>query len=512
MKHLFISFSSRDQKIVRELMADLKHQGISFWDYSELIESIRPGNDIHRRLFDEIDRCDFFLAVISKNSVDESIGRFCIEEVDYARKNGFAGQGRFIPLMLKPDEPESLESPFDVFNDLMQIELLTGNNRSWVEAVQRICLRLDIHYVPPVEAHSQMPFRDEFRKEVKAFAQSNSRHTGLLTLLGEFNRAFREGDYQHALFLISHFIQSCRYTVPDYHILFPFLVKGVCEALLGEPEAALESYREALRSDPDNPDALGGMGNAFFQLEEYQKAEEAFRHIIEKIPEQSRNAGINLIITRLMAGKVLQEADKAHLLELNLEDYPSDLQTSVMKAISMLYLKEGNFEGVNRMVGQMIDEDRDDTVIWIIHYLAHYNAGYLSEAEDILGNAIERARSTPRLRENELVYRLVELQMLSGETMRALSTCEDHLMKLPDTERKRHAIYACLLMKKGKRKESQKQCRSILHDFGLPSTREDFYFAGWANHLLGNNERARYDFERSSGYGIPYPEWKCNRH
>ena len=51
----------------------------------------------------------------------------------------------------------------------------------------------------------------------------------------------------------------------------------------------------------------------------------------------------------------------------------------------------------------------------------------------------------------------------------------------------------------GDRQSAKKLARSVLDrsQFGLPVSANDFFCDGFANWLLGNRERANYDFERS---------------
>ena len=73
----FISFSSCDLKYVREIMAALKGQELDFWDYSNIIESIEIAEQIDDRLIKEIEACTHMILVISTNSMNHDIGRFC---------------------------------------------------------------------------------------------------------------------------------------------------------------------------------------------------------------------------------------------------------------------------------------------------------------------------------------------------------------------------------------------------------------------------------------------------
>jgi hypothetical protein len=83
-KKLFISFSSKDIPVVREIMGGLQFQNFEFWDYSDELQQISLLEEIKPRLIEEIEKCDYFIALVSKNSTDKKKGSFPHFEVDYA--------------------------------------------------------------------------------------------------------------------------------------------------------------------------------------------------------------------------------------------------------------------------------------------------------------------------------------------------------------------------------------------------------------------------------------------
>ena len=62
--------------------------------------------------------------------------------------------------------------------------------------------------------------------------------------------------------------------------------------------------------------------------------------------------------------------------------------------------------------------------------------------------------------------------------------------------------YARILNAAGDKRMLRDVCEMVLSRkyFKNPRTNEDFYYDGFANYLLGNHERARYDYERCSGF------------
>lgn len=63
-------------------------------------------------------------------------------------------------------------------------------------------------------------------------------------------------------------------------------------------EQAVQEYQTALKSDPDSVTLLTGLGRAYYNLGEYDKAIEAFRHAteIEEYPQASFYLGLSTVM------------------------------------------------------------------------------------------------------------------------------------------------------------------------------------------------------------------------
>jgi len=82
------------------------------------------------------------------------------------------------------------------------------------------------------------------------------------------------------------------------------------------------------------------------------------------------------------------------------------------------------------------------------------------------------------------------------------------VLSVDRSERRRQFLteFARMLDAVGRQAEARAVCEQHLRDSMAepPRTREDFYYDGLANYLLGRHERARYDFERSEGFSPDY--------
>src|SRR5687768_10731801 len=99
---VFISFSERDNSTIRELFAGLGIQRVDFWDYGDAGQELHPGESLQPALAAKIDSSDYFVAIISANSINRTISNAPFFEVRYAIDSGKAND-RVIPLIL--DDP-----------------------------------------------------------------------------------------------------------------------------------------------------------------------------------------------------------------------------------------------------------------------------------------------------------------------------------------------------------------------------------------------------------------------
>jgi TIR domain len=103
----FVCHGSQDREFVEKLSADLRSYGVDVW-YSEW--EIRPGDSIRQKIDDGLQRCEFFIIVLSKRS----IGRPWVHtELDAATIRKLEGKVRkIIPIKIDDcgDLPATLNS------------------------------------------------------------------------------------------------------------------------------------------------------------------------------------------------------------------------------------------------------------------------------------------------------------------------------------------------------------------------------------------------------------------
>lgn len=386
----FVSFSSRDLSYVREVMAALNGQEIDFWNYSDIIQSIELGEEIDERLVREIDTCTHMIVVISHHSLDPEIGKFCRFEMEYVRNRQPDGP-RIIPVLIGKKGDFELQYPYDVIDKSFCFEL-DSTPESIVKLTVRISQLAGKTYVPPIEAHPSLPFWKLFRKEVEELAHSGKDHIELMMILGEFNEYYKKSDLERALFLISYFIQSCKYRVPDNQPFYPVIVQAVCETELGKLDDALISYEQAKLIRPEDQDTIGGLGTVYFKKGEYARAAECFETILRNPKtEDVTNARINLIITRLAMEQTINDVEADFLFHTDISGYANDLQTNILNARGIYLLSRKRFEEVEKLCRSILERQKHDTITIRLLQLSLIRMGRKAEADHLIMQSLKEA-------------------------------------------------------------------------------------------------------------------------
>lgn len=435
----FVSFSSRDLKYVREIMAALSGQGLDYWDYADIRHSIEMGRRIEGRLAAEIDACTHMVVVISANSANRTIGRFCRLELEYAQKAPRAPF--FIPVLLVPESQDSrsdpdglpavrrqrfglwwrigarvkqmllarrspsrlrLSPPYAIFKDAFCQEL-DNSPKSIVAFTVKVCQLLGKVYVPPIEAHPSLPFWKLFRKEVEEMAHSNREHVDLMMILGEFNLHYRKSETLHALFLINHFIERCTFfnihnRAFSYRPFYPLIVKAVCETELGQYDEAMKSYEAARALAPQDQDVIGGIGTVLFKTRRYCESAACFERIIrENRTEDMSNAKINLIAAKQAMETPITDDEERFLFDVDIRRFSDDLKTAVLNIQAVqLRITRKNAE-LERHCLAVIDKGLHDSITVRLLQLSYLNRGLRDRARSAVLRAQVEAANNPRL-------------------------------------------------------------------------------------------------------------------
>jgi len=507
---VFISFSSRDLKYVRELMSGLSSQNILFWDYSDMLQAIELGKNIPKVLRQEIDKSEYFIPVISKNSVDPDIGKFTYMEVEYALSKGFRERDKLVPVLIVEEKPQKLEGSYSIFEETCYDEIYFQDIRDFEEALAKICRKLGVTYVPLIEAHPRLPFWKFFRDEVFELAHSRSAHVELMTIVGVFNKKFQTQAWEEALFLITHFIYSCQYQIPDYQLFYPWIVKAVCEHLLNRLDDAEKSYREAGKVRSRDPSVYGGLGSIYLAREDYANAKLNYKKALSYCPpDRNTDEKINYAVALIEAGEGVPADLAKFLLQLDPSTYYED-KFKIMNLQGSLYYLSKNYSRAISIFEEMQRENIHNTATIIYHYHSLLALGATERAHELLREILRRDGAKGTVNELAIYQLLSELYLKTGRIDDAIKIYQNHLLTPQQVTRQNTIKYARIYKHRGEFRKMREICQQVLDGklFPLPKTQADFYYDGFAHYLLGNMERARYDFERSLNFDSFYSEYE----
>ncbi len=400
----FVSFSSRDQKYVREIISALKGQGLNVWDTSDIEEGIRLGGNLKDELEDKVDQCTHMISVLSRNSLDPEIGRYCVLERAYALTRHDENKLYIFPVVIGNSHELVLDNTCLNLQETFWYDFkLTPE--CIVEFTVKICKAIDKQYVPQIDAHPNLPFRNAFRKEIAGIDHSVKGYTDLMIIMGEFNENYKTGvrDIKRALFLVDYFIRTCEYRKTEYRPFYPWIVKAVCETDLGNYDNALANYEIAKTIHPENQDVIGGIGSVYIKTFLYQKAADCFRYIlINNKNEDVTNARINLIIAELMMGVQISHTDEKFLFGVNIDNYADDLKTNILNAQAIVLRVKSDYTQLETHCIGIIKKKLHDTITIRLLQLSFINRGMFGRAREVIMKAIEESAHNSNLVKSDL--------------------------------------------------------------------------------------------------------------
>jgi len=511
--HFFISFSSRDIPAVREIMAALDYQGFTFWDYSNDVQQIETGTQIDQRLFTEIDKCDYLLMVVSRNSVDPSIGRFTIRELEYALGKGMHREGKILPVLLTDHTPEIFSGPFRELENDKHEEFVTGQVDSLINLIISICYHTNTDFKPYIRAHPRLPFRELFTEEVLEIGKAlkNNYYVELMRIISEFSGYYQKGNYQTAYLLITHFISFCSWRIPEYAPVYPYIAKAVCEQDLCLDALAENSYRKALEQSPNNPDALGGVGVVCMQTGRYEEAAEySLRASQNSKEKQVVNERLNQLVAKSLTSQVLSSDESAFILDFDISGYTEPETNRILSLKAIFCHRMKRYHEADRFFKETGINNLPDPVSAIYYFL---NRSALNDPFAELKSLLQFFITSDRylgFRNRFYIY-LAELFYNKGELDKFRNVFETHLLTAERKTRETALRYIRLLKNIGIRNDverAKRECERYIEQYMklLPENRSDYYYDGFARFLLGQMEQAQYDYERSGKFDVFYSE------
>lgn len=535
---LFISFSGKDQQKVRELISALILQDIEeIWDYSDEGQEISAAESITSSLAKKIDDCDYFIAVISPNSIDEQIGRFTRFEVNYAISCQKHTERKLLPLLL--DNP-SLEwlNIYPELSDIKGVDVDPANQHQFEEAIRQICSWLQVTHQNLAINDPRVFFAKYFNLEIGNIELKNSVFIKLRnfmnqcakTVLDEVSNKISEDKlfekWNEALDFITAFLQYAKLHAPTVQFYYPLILKGVFQLYTYSPEKTrhrldeaeqtfsevinrlnfindLYQYEESsLKECIDAKSLLGfgfaGLAHTYYLMERFDEAFNNFEKAAKLLPDD-KDIDFNRIGSMLLSGNISQD------LIFNPPDFSNVSRRDWLKIISIkgfYHYKKGEFETAVEIFQNLAPEELDE-IATIYYFLALEELHEDHQATQVL------SRSASRLKTPKLYHYLADKFMRMGYLEDASDIFEEVLCQREFRTRRFAIDYARTLKVLGDKKKMSEICRLILDSKNFEQTRftdEDFYYRGFANYLLGEEKLAKFDYESSNHFGKYYSE------
>ncbi len=184
---VFVSFSSRDKNEVRKLFSALHHQKVELWDYSDDGQELPLAHSLELSLKEKIDECDYFIAVISPNSIHEEIGRHTRFEVFYALEKEMWKQNKILPIILRNSSAECSEwlNLYQNLETVVRVEWDFSNDEIFEDELRKMCNWLSVTYIPSSLREKKVFFAERFLEEAETVELSNSDFIRLMKIMDD---------------------------------------------------------------------------------------------------------------------------------------------------------------------------------------------------------------------------------------------------------------------------------------------------------------------------------------
>ncbi|HEX8247014.1 MAG TPA: TIR domain-containing protein [Pyrinomonadaceae bacterium] len=539
---LFISYSSKDQTDVNKLFSALAMQEIEAWDYSDPEHDLALARQLKASLREKIDSCQYFIAVVSPNSLDEEIGKYPHFEVRYAVESGRFQPGGILPVLINAPAPEeSWTGAYSKLKELKHIKLDLLDEEKFERSIDAICNWLSKKYMPsPILTDTVFLIRKSAKELEKIQLSNKEKNTPLpagqfkelMNLLNECAKQAALGQWEQVKLGILWFLGKLKKIDPEAQIYHPIIIKAGCEFNLKQYENAEKTYLEATTTLSNNSlNWLGyaGLGHARASMHRFDEAIEAFEQALAfgaRRDAERRETDLDDIKINLLGAILQSETERLDEALLNKYDFETVLNKYDRSELSpaerrnfftikgMFYYKTGNYEVAEQAFQELGLDNLDETAA-IYYSLALGELGKDSEAVKILESYIaDKLETADKSNIAALYYYLTGAYFRIDEIEKGLKIYKDVLCNPSPANRdywsRKFFICYALTLKafddEKYKKEIHSICEKVLDGkfFPSPMTKEEYYYTGFANYLLGRDERAKYDFARSEDFSDDY--------
>lgn len=505
---VFISFSGKDQRKVRQLFSALEIQNVLVWDYSDEGQELPIAQDLGASLKAKIDSCEYFIAVISPNSVDENIGSDPYLEVRYAIDSGKGKNNRILPLLLDAPSDQWL-TLYEELKRVLWIPFKDDGAERFEDTIRRICDWLSAPYIPPSLKDPRVFFANLFLEELRGKTLNNAQFVKLLKGMNGSANELLMNDWSGVKEKTSFFLNLAAQIAPEVPFHYPLVIKGLCELELGQLEDAEQTFLHAANITYEVPPPLlplgfAGLGHTYFSQQRFDKSLEAFQQAIDLQPQDQPHDSylqFNYFAALISSGGILLDEKMLDLFDPAQLSAEERLKVTTLKA-ELSYKKGSYQEAISAFSGLSWNDLGEASAIY--YSLTLQANGEPEKAIEVLRFAANRTKST------NLYHYLADAYLGVSDLRNAVSIYEDVLCRVAqpsDFARQILVEYAQIIrVSEGENKKFREACERAVNVKLLPSpqSKADWFFTGFAYHLLGRSDLARHYYDNSSGFSAQY--------
>lgn len=491
------------------LFSALKQQGVHVWDYSGPGEDFELSSPLKASIVKKIDANEYFIAVITPDSIHEKIGYYCRFEVLHALDTAKLRENKILPIVLCDPRAQWTEW-HDLYQELAplkRIELESFNSHNFERHLRDICRWLSVEYLPSTLRSKETFIADAFLKETDGIDLRHADFVILMEVMDTCASSINVGNWATAKEKADLFVKWARHAAPHANFLYPLIIRGICELQLGELQTAKKTFTtattdECFKNNPLYGLGFAGLARTHHALAEVDEGNAAYKRAGDFMKDDK------YLLLNQLAGLMEKESDgwdDRLLDEIDHADFPAEHRARVLEMKGIAKYKKNKFLEAVQHFGS-IDINALDEAAAVYYALSLRKVGGDEQAISVVLNAALRLQ-TPNL-----FHVLADCYLNCDYLAEALSIYKDVLCAedLPANWKRQYFIeYACILRNTGERRHHgtiNSLCEKVL-DFGLlsfPHSHEAFFYLGFANHLLGRKAEARYDYERSGKFCDQY--------
>ncbi len=488
----FLSFSSRDTFVPR-LLTRLQAQSLNVWDYSVEGDEIPGGETITSYLRDRVGKCTLFLPVVSLNSLRSP---FTAAEVECALNRHVDGGLRIIPLVERSVLDIDLwPGPYAGLRAIRYHFFGGGvEARAQMEdAVARVCQDVGVPFFGLVADTPRLPLMERVDRELMQRVPRDTERSNIL--YARLDKAIRvcklgleQGDYAQALKAIEYFTAMVENEYEGETFYYPYVARAVCLIAVGRLPESVQALT-ALRLHPECEESLfGALGYVRQAQGLFAEAAELYREALRRDPSDPA-AATGVVVNELFAGEKVVDLPKACSVIETGRYLTEDEREQAQEALALGLAGMGQSEQAAAIFFKKVRERQatPSTYINLANVLVDMRRH--TEARELLLQAWKEHSE-----DAELGCHLVRYFLETGQYGEAVPIANRVTELLPD---RLYVWFERLIV------ERRAGCKDALQTAEhlakmLPNTKEDFYYIGYANWVLGRHERAMYDLERSS--------------